>query len=226
MTVLWFSNVCRDQLWHAVLRWNDEMLLEVKELPPYLPRRNKRRGAEMCHGWFVWPFVRWQPLPPQKALCTSFGFSKIGRRVHHLLSQHSACHFSAGVNWSHIGVTFTVMANWLATEELFANALKWFFPHYIFCAMQLYHPRVAICLDNKPQGSLRQLYQWSVKSDYTGVESLKTHWSLYLVQCTMPPLVLFIDFPGSDDQLEWFCVNKIERPRQDMELSKFLARIK
>lgn len=163
---------------------------------------------------------------PQKALCTSFGFWKIGRRVHHSLCQHSACHFSAGVNWSHIGVTFTVMANWLATEELFANALKWFFPHYIFCAMQLYHPRVAICLDNKPQGSLRQLYQWSVKSDYTGVESLKTHWSLYLVQCTMPPLVLFIDFPGSDDQLEWFCVNKIERPRQDMELSKFLARIK
>lgn len=54
MAVLWFSNVCSDQVWHTVLRWNGEMLLQVKELLSYLPVRNKRREAVMCHGWFVW----------------------------------------------------------------------------------------------------------------------------------------------------------------------------
>lgn len=90
MAVLWFSNVCGDQVWHTVLWWNGEMLLEVKWLLSYLPVRNKRRGAETCHGWFVWP-RQVAATSCQKPLHAFFGFTK--RRVRHSVCQRSICHF-------------------------------------------------------------------------------------------------------------------------------------
>lgn len=55
MMLLCFSNASSDQNWHAVLRWNGEMLLEDKELLSYLPLRNRTRGADIYQGCSWWP---------------------------------------------------------------------------------------------------------------------------------------------------------------------------